>query len=319
MKVVVDQYIIGLDRAFPPEVEVLCLPPEAITAAAVKDADALFVRTRTHCNAELLNGSKVRFIATATIGYDHIDRNYCLQHNIYWTSAPGCNAQAVCDYIEDALRTIESWHSPSPHPVLGIIGVGHVGSKVNEMAQRKGYSTILSDPPLGLNEDVTKADIITIHTPLTTIGPHPTSRMIDNHFLSQLKPGTVIINAARGGIVDEEALAHHLAHGHLGGAIIDTWTDEPNISPSLTRLLNTNKPILATYHIAGYSLEGKINASNQCLEAFSRFFGLKVWLIENKTVSLQSDSAPGWVARVSAQLCARPNEFESLRKNYPLR
>jgi len=320
LKVLIDKYVPYVAEALAPIAEVVCLEPEAITPERVRDADALIIRTRTRCDAALLAGSRVRFIATATIGYDHIDTTYCDQHHIHWTNCPGCNSQAVCDYLEEALTSLLTPPSsnnpllPSTFyllPTIGIVGVGHVGTKVAAMASRLGYQVLLNDPPKGigvsLDEIARQCDIITFHTPLDAATYHLCSAT----FLQKCKPHALIINAARGGIVDEQAL---LQSGHP--YVIDCWENEPHIDP---RVCLSKQALLCSYHIAGYSQEGKKNASEMCLTAFCNFFGLSTLKIEKKVVPLHADSAPGWLMRVSDQLKAHPEQFEQLRKNYILR
>lgn len=286
------------------------MKPEEIDASAVKNADVLVVRTRTKVNEALLRGSNVKLVCTATIGFDHIDTAYCESHGIRWMSCPGCNAQAVCDYIEEAL---DATHAQG---TIGIVGVGHVGSLVAKMAERRGLKVLLNDPPkkIGVSLDfiAQNCDIITFHTPLTKDEPYPTFHLCDEAFLSKCKPNALIINAARGGVVDEQAL---LRSGHP--FILDTWENEPHID---TEVLN--HALLASMHIAGYSIEGKKNASQACLDAISQEFCLPILKCENFLVPLQpisGDSAPGWLARVSEQLKAAPDNFEQLRKQYKLR
>ena len=217
-QVVIDKGIPFLEGVFPLEIEVLHLSPEDITPEAVRYADALFVRTRTRINKELLHGSNVRFVATATIGFDHIDQDYCREAGIHWVSCPGCNAQAVCDYVEEAIASFNS--SPSKERsgegfTVGIVGYGHVGKLVAQMAERKGYKVLLSDPPLGIGLPLEQlaplCDIITFHTPLTRGGEYPTFHLCDANILRLCKPGTLIINAARGGVIDEQALLSQLS------------------------------------------------------------------------------------------------------------
>ena len=332
-QVVIDKGIPFLEGVFPPEIEVLHLSPEDITPEAVRYADALFVRTRTRINKELLHGSNIRFVATATIGFDHIDQDYCREAGIHWVSCPGCNAQAVCDYVEEAIATYSaasdspqsgrpvggtpSYSSPCEHPILGIVGYGHVGKLVAQMAERRGYKVLLSDPPLGigmsLEELAPQCDVLTFHTPLTREGEYPTYHLCDANILRLCKPGTLIINAARGGVVDEQALIPFLSPHRLI-ACIDCWKGEPNLNRDLLQKVD-----LASFHIAGYSIQGKMNASEMCLRAFCEFFSLPILSINKKVVPLQGDSEPGWLKRISAQLKAAPEHFEQLRKNYPLR
>ena len=327
MKAVIDQYIPFLAEALQAQgVEVVALAPEAITHEAVADAEALFVRTRTRVDGALLEGTRVRFVATATIGTDHLDIPYLEQSGIAWASAPGCNAQAVCDYVEECLRLNDRLATERPlrcptatlsdRLTLGIVGCGHVGSKVKAMAERRGMRVLVSDPPKGLHiplaQLAAEADVITFHTPLTRAGAYLTYHLCDAEFLVHCRPGTLIINAARGGVVDEEALLH----SGLPCAI-DTWEGEPDINRALLR-----QAWLASYHIAGYSLEGKINASQQVLDAFCRFFQRKACIIDKKAVTLHArsgDSAPGWLQRITEELKAHPDGFERLRKAYVLR
>ena len=317
MLVVADKYIPFLKGILEPFARVLYLEPEQITSDTIRDADALLIRTRTRCNSALLQGSRVSFIATATIGFDHIDTTYCDAHNISWTNSPGCNAQGVCDYVEAAINAL----IPQPHNNLtvGIIGVGHVGTLVAQMARKKGMRLLLSDPPKNLNTPLSviaqESDIITFHTPLTTSGAYPTFHLCNQSFLSLCKPSALIINSARGGIVDENALLNVLSGNskHLQVAI-DTWENEPNINKQLLQNVN-----IGTYHIAGYTLQGKINATNQCLDALCRHFSLPSLQIPKKALPLQPDIENGWILQVDQQLRLAPDNFETLRETYKLR
>jgi len=320
LKVLIDKYIPFLQGVLNNVAQVEMLEPEEFTPQRVKDADALIIRTRTKCDATLLEGSQVRFIATATIGYDHIDTTYCEAHHIYWTNCPGCNAQAVGDYVEEALTSLLtppiSEHPLLPityhlSPTIGIVGVGHVGEKVVEMAKRRGWQVLLNDPPkgigVGLDEIARRCDVITFHTPLD----ESTYHVCDADLLAQCKPDALIINAARGGIVDEKAL---LKSGR--SYVIDCWEGEPNID---REVCCAEQARLVSYHIAGYSWEGKKRASEMCLDAFCRFFGLDALSIQKNFVPLHGFSGEGWLKRVSEELKAHPEEFEQLRKRYILR
>ena len=316
MLIIIDKGIPFLDGVFGSDIEVLHLAPEDITADVVREADALFVRTRTRIDKGLLAGSKVRFVATATIGFDHIDQDYCREAGIYWVSCPGCNAQAVCDYVEEAISSIKSEESAL---TIGIVGYGHVGKLVAQMAERNGYRVLLSDPPLGigmsLKELAPQCDVLTFHTPLTHEGKHATYHLCNADILPLCKHNALIINAARGGVVDEQALMDNLK-GENGKvqAVIDCWENEPQLNHELLKLVG-----LASFHIAGYSIQGKMNASEMCLRAFCEFFSLPILSINKKAVPLQGDSAPGWLKRISNQLKAAPEHFEQLRKQYKLR
>lgn len=315
MTVLIDKYIPFLGDVLAPYADVIRLAPEEFTPELVRDADALFVRTRTRCDEYLLGGSRVRFIATATIGFDHIDTVYCRAHDIYYVSCPGCNAQAVCDYIEEALRTLDYLHSGV---TLGIVGVGHVGQLVSKMAVSHGMDILLNDPPLGigigLDELACRSDVITFHTPLTMSGAYCTYHLCDDVLLRRMRAGALVINAARGGIVDETALLYS-SHPY----VIDCWENEPNIN---TSLLSSPSCQLASYHIAGYSMQGKLKASQMCLDAFCTYFCLPILKIQNNVVPLSAelgDTASGWLTRITSALRYAPQDFELLRKQYKLR
>lgn len=315
MRIVCDKHIPFFAEAVRlglPEADLCPLEPEQIDASAVRNANVLVVRTRTRVDGQLLNGSSVRLVCTATIGYDHIDTAYCEQHDIRWMACPGCNAQAVCDYIEEVLQNLPS--SFPPRYTLGIVGVGHVGSLVAQMAERKSNIAhiLLNDPPKGigisLDEIAAKCDIITFHTPLTHDGDYPTCHLCDEAFLRRCKPHAFIINAARGGVVDEQAL---LRSGHPYA--IDTWENEPDICRDVLQQAH-----LASMHIAGYSLQGKLNATQMCLDAITKTFGLPTVRIPQPAMPA-GDNRNGWLLRITEQLKAHPDRFEQLRKEYPLR
>ena len=315
MLIIIDKGIPFLDGVFGSDIEVLHLAPEDITADVVREADALFVRTRTRIDKDLLAGSKVRFVATATIGFDHIDQDYCREAGIHWVSCPGCNAQAVCDYIEEAISSIKSEESAL---TIGIVGYGHVGKLVARMAEHNGYRVLLSDPPLGigmsLKELAPQCDVLTFHTPLTHEGEHATYHLCNADILRICKPNVLIINASRGGVVDEKALIEHLILNPNTQTVVDCWENEPQLNHELLNLVD-----LASFHIAGYSIQGKMNASEMCLRAFCEFFSLPILSINKKVVPLQGDSELGWLKRISDQLKATPEHFEQLRKQYRLR
>jgi erythronate-4-phosphate dehydrogenase len=313
VKIVADiaiPYLAEAVRAGWPNVHICPMKPEEIDHEALLDADVLVVRTRTKVDAALLSGTKVRLVCTATIGYDHIDTTWCEQNGVRWSACPGCNAQAVCDYIEEVLNELSA--VSRQQSVIGIVGVGHVGALVAEMASCRGLQVLLNDPPKGigvsLDEIARNSDIITFHTPLDQTTYH----LCDANFLSKTRSETLIINAARGGVVDEKAL---LASGRE--FVLDTWEGEPDVNAEAVE-----KARLATMHIAGYSQEGKKRATEMCLEAISQEFDLPILSIDKKVVSLHADygdSAPGWLRRVSDQLKAQPDRFEQLRKQYKLR
>lgn len=317
MTIIVDvhiPFIVEAVRREWPDVDIYPMEPEQMDSSAVREAEVLIVRTRTKVNEALLSGSQVKMVCTATIGFDHIDTAYCESHGILWTACPGCNAQAVCDYIEEALNESTNDQSPMTHPIsIGIVGVGHVGSLVAKMAERRGMNVLLNDPPkhigVSIDEIVQNCDIITFHVPLDGT----TKYLCDAAFLAKCKPGALIINASRGGVVDESALVRS---GHP--YILDTWENEPNINSAVLQ-----HALLASMHIAGYSMEGKRNASQKCLDFIGDFYRLpKIDISEYRYTDKETkkgDSAPGWLSRISKSLKANPTAFESLRRSYPLR
>jgi len=321
LKVLIDKHIPFIKGILESYAEVTYLAEEEFSAARVANADALIIRTTIRCDASLLEGSRVRFIATATIGTDHIDMAYCRNHAIQVVSCPGCNAPAVCDYVEEALR---DWCTRG-HAVrtLGVVGVGHVGELVAAMAEKKGIEVLVNDAPKGLDlpleQLATRCDAITFHVPLTRDGEYPTYHMADAQFLRHCRPNTLIINAARGGVVCEQALLESgLPY------VVDCWENEPRINPDM---VTSESAFLVSYHIAGYSVNGKKKASEMCIDAFLSFFGIETCQNGKKYVPLQvelqntqyGDSKKGWLRRVSEQLKARPEDFTSLRKQYKLR
>lgn len=312
MRIVCDAYIPFLLEAVRkewPQVEIIPLKPEEINTSSIRNADILVVRTRTKVDAKLLSGSSVRLVCTATIGFDHIDTAYCEAQGIRWMACPGCNAQAVCDYIEEAIDEVQS----TKETTIGIVGVGHVGSLVAQMAERRGMKVLLNDPPKGigipLDEIAQKCDIITFHVPIDQTTYH----LCDEAFLAKCKPNALIINAARGGVVDEAALLHS---GHP--FILDTWENEPDIHQEVVK-----QALRASMHIAGYSVEGKRNATRMCLHEIAEMFGLpQIKIIgsqDHVTTTAQNKSNEPWLAAITHSLKAHPEQFETLRKNYPLR
>ena len=273
MKAVADDKIPFLRPALEQLVdEVVYLPGEDIGPADVQDADILLVRTRTRCDRRLLQGSRVRFIATATIGFDHLDPAYLQEAGITWTNCPGCNATSVAQYVRNSLLL---WARHTGHPIasftVGIVGVGHVGRAVHEALKPWGCRVLLNDPPraaqegpagfVPLDEVARRCDVICLHTPLTNTGPHPTHHLVDDCFLHALQRRPLLLNAGRGEVVDNAALEQALDEGRIAQAVVDTWEGEPNLRRSLLR-----KVFIGTPHIAGYSADGKANASRMTLD-----------------------------------------------------
>lgn len=321
MKVIVDNKIPYIKEAINRIAdEVVFLPGADFTKEAVKDADALIVRTRTRCNRELLEGTQVKFIATATIGYDHIDTEYCREAGITWTNCPGCNAGSVEQYVRSVLGLLQRKKGLDlKNATIGIVGVGHVGSRVARTAKLLGMRVLLNDPPradkgesgfVDLATIARECDVITFHTPLIQEGIYRTYHLVDKDFLFSLKRAPYLINSSRGEVVDTASLLASLAAGKVKDVVIDTWENEPRISRDLLEAA-----FLATPHIAGYSADGKANATRMSLEALCRFFGMEV---EFEIIPPEgpSDYDP---TRDSEWLKADPEKFEWFRGNYPIR
>ena len=278
LKIVADDKIPFLKGVLDSHVDIAYLPGAKIMAEDVKDADAIFTRTRTKCNKSLLCDSRVKLIATATIGYDHIDTDYCDAAGIRWVNAPGCNSGSVQQYITAAITTLV-WQRNLRFSelTLGIIGVGHVGSKVAQVARALGMRVLLNDPPradregpeafTSLDRLLQESDIVTIHTPLTKEAPYPTFHLASGDFFDRMKNGAVFINSSRGPVTDSKALKQ--AANMLSGYILDVWEGEPYPYASLLA-----EAFIGTPHIAGYSSDGKANGTIACIRAFSSFFGL---------------------------------------------
>ena len=304
MKFIADKAIPYVKEAFSSLGEVHLLSAKEITSATLQDATGLLVRTATKITPSLLNRSTVKFIGTATIGTDHIDLPYIADRHIQFSSAPGCNAVAVAEYILTALFCLEQKTGVSVrNRTLGIIGAGNTGSALKMKAEAIGVKCLLNDPPLAekssdsqfshLDEIARKADIISIHVPLTHSGKYPTFHLIDEPILHQLKPGTIIINTSRGETVDSQALKSN--RERLGPIILDVWENEPHIDPELL-----HKVDIATPHIAGYSLEGKIRATKMIYRAACDFFGMKpTW---NSEDVLATDAIPDLTLQSNGQI-----------------
>ena len=328
MKIIVEAnipYIHGLLERFG---EVDYLPAAAITAEAVSDADALFVRTRTRCDRSLLEGSRVKFIATATIGTDHIDLDYCRRQAIEVANAPGCNAPAVAQYVHSV---IGHRFAGVKGLTLGVVGVGHVGSIVARWGERFGMRVLRCDPPrmrreggdfVGLDTVAREANIITFHTPLTRDGADATWHLADAAWLGSLGRCRLLINSSRGGVVDNAALLSVLRSHRLDAAAIDCWEDEPSISRPLL-----GSVFVGTPHIAGYSAEGKQRATAMALEAFERHYGVTVDgkpqveapLLGADVADIADVAASYDPLADTARLKADPTAFERLRNEYDLR
>jgi erythronate-4-phosphate dehydrogenase len=282
MRIVADPNIPFIQEAFGPLGEVRLVPGREITAGAVRDADALLVRSVTPVNAALLNGSPVKFVATATIGTDHIDQTYLSAMGIGFASAQGSNANSVAEYVVAAMLEMARRRKfRLRDKTLGVIGVGHVGSRVVRNAEALGVRVLANDPPrargkkgslfVPLERLLAEADIITLHVPLTREGADTTFHLFDKDRLGLLKNRQpILINTSRGEVVDNPALLKAIDGEWLGGVVLDVWENEPKISPELLEVVD-----LATPHIAGYSFDGKANGTQMIYTALCDFSGIK--------------------------------------------
>ena len=275
MKIVADIDVPFLKGVLEPYGEVLYKKGAEITNEDVKDADALILRTRTKCDAALLDGSSVRLIATATIGTDHVDFDYCNSHGIVVQNAAGCNAGGVMQYVFSALYGVAARKSIKiDGGTIGIIGVGNVGRKVENMAKHLGFNVLRYDPPRAQAEGpegfcsleylLENSHVVTMHVPLTEL----TRNKANEAFFALMQPGSIFINAARGEIVDEAALK--LAMPKLGATVIDTWNNEPKVDVELVDMVD-----IATPHIAGYSYQGKQMGTAMAVRAVAHHFGIE--------------------------------------------
>lgn len=321
------------------------LPGGKITRSDVMHADAIITRTRTRCDRSLLEGTGVKFIASATIGHDHIDAGYCLEAGIEWTNAPGCNSSSVRQYMVSTLLYLAGLRGLNLSGlILGVVGVGNVGAKVAHAAKVLGMNVLLNDPPrarsegnegfVPLKELLENADVVTLHVPLNNGGEDNTSRMVDARFIDQMKQGAILINTSRGGVVSEEELIRGIKGSKISDTVLDVFRNEPEVDMELLNLLT-----LATPHIAGYSLDGKANGTGMAVRAVSRFFnlGMDTWEPEHitppeQTLLLGEAASTGWmdlltdiyrktydVSQDDKRLRDNPGAFESLRGDYPLR
>ena len=275
IKIVVDDAIPFISGVFEPYADVVYKVGREISREDLLDAQALVIRTRTKCDAALLDGTKVKFIATATIGTDHIDHDYCDKAGIVVRNAAGCNAGGVMNYVFSALYGVASRKAIRlDRTKLGIVGVGNVGSRVDRVAGYLGFKVLKNDPPRMAAEGpdgfcpldylLQNSQVVTMHVPLDKT----TFRMCDDAFFDKMKPGAIFINASRGEVVDDEALKRAIPK--LGPVIIDTWNNEPDIDRELMNMVD-----IATPHIAGYSYQGKQNGTAASVRALARFFGFE--------------------------------------------
>ncbi|MFC1467465.1 4-phosphoerythronate dehydrogenase [Verrucomicrobiota bacterium] len=292
MKFVIAETVLLGREAFETLGDVVVVPDREISPLHVHDADALIVRSKTHIGKELLQGSSVKFVGTATAGYDHLDLDYFYDNEIAWCASPGCNANSVSEYVFTALLELHQRHGIElAGKTIGVIGVGEVGSRVVKKADELGMRILLNDPPVEelmktpdyepkvdparyggfrpLEEVLKQSDIITLHVPLEREKPWPTFEMANYRFFSQMKPGAIFVNAARGKAVENDSLISAADSGLIDHTVLDVWNPEPSYPLDLL-----NHADIASPHIAGYSFEGSLNGTIACYEALCRFFEL---------------------------------------------
>ena len=351
MKIIADENIPCVQQAFASLGEVSLLPGRGLQAAQVRDADILLVRSVTRVDAALLEGSSVRFVGSATIGFDHVDRDYLQQQGIGFATAPGSNATSAAEYVVSALMVLsEQQGFELAGKTVGIIGCGNVGSRVRRKLSALGMQCRVNDPPLQTGgghddfvslDEVLQADIVTVHVPLTRDSRHPTFHLVNETFLERLKPGAIFINTSRGAVADNRALAALLASRDDLSVVLDVWEGEPAISASLLQQVD-----LGTPHIAGYSYDGKLRGTEMIYRAACEYFAQSVcWHAADElprvaSIDLRSRGAGNTLAVATAIVLAaydvrqddarlrstlslsaaeRASAFDRLRKEYPVR
>ncbi|EJM90871.1 phosphoglycerate dehydrogenase-like oxidoreductase [Pseudomonas sp. GM74] len=351
MLIVADENIPLLDAFFGGFGEIRRVPGRAIDRATVEQADVLLVRSVTNVNRALLEGSKVRFVGTCTIGTDHLDLNYFQQAGITWSSAPGCNARGVVDYVLGSLLTLAEIEGVDlTRRTYGVVGAGEVGGRLVKVLQGLGWKVQVCDPPrqaaeggdyVSLEQIIDECDVISLHTPLTKQGQQSTWHLFDEKRLNQLRSGTWLINASRGPVVNNAALRDVLLEREDLQAVLDVWEGEPEVDVALAELC-----VLATPHIAGYSLDGKQRGTAQIYQAYCDFLGQPARLslgdllpapwLSHVTLNAQSD--PAWALAMLCRGVYDPRRddadfrrslvgsvgeqraaFDVLRKQYPSR
>jgi erythronate-4-phosphate dehydrogenase len=338
MKFVIDKAIPFVEGVFEPFAEVIYKEGPDIVREDLLDADALVIRTRTRCDAALLEGTSVKIIATATVSMDNIDLAWCKDHGIFVRNASGCNAGGVTNYVFSALYGTAARKSiPLSGATLGIIGLGSAGSRVEEMGLALGFKTLRYDPWRAAKEGPSEfcdldtvlagADVVTLHIPVNDT----TRGMADAAFFARMKPGAFFINTAQGELVVEEDLIRAIPR--LGPVALDTWCHEPDINRTLLDLVD-----IATPHIAGYTLQGKQIGTSLAIRAVARFFGLSglydffptTEIIEYQAVHIDAhDKTQGQIASViqynypiftdDFMFRMAPDRFSEMRANYSYR
>jgi len=352
MKIIADENIPFVKDCFASIGEVEAVPGREMTPGIVSDADVLLVRSVTPVDSDLLAESGVRFVGSATIGFDHIDIDFLRERNIGFASAPGSNANSTAEYVVAVLLSVAKAHQIQLEGrSLGIVGVGNVGSRVERKAKGLGMKVLLNDPPLQRKrgdvkylplEELFECDFITLHTPLTFEGKDKTFHLADERFFKSLKKRCIFLNTSRGGVVDTVALKAAIKSGKLEAGVLDVWEDEPNIDTELLEMVDIGTP-----HIAGYSLDGKVAGMIMIYKAACKYFGLEAKfgmesflpapavpeLKINPRVAVEQDVLRGAVEKIydirkddsnlrwilDRLAGKRGKFFDDLRKNYPVR
>ena len=282
MRIVIDEKIPYIRGLFESHADVTYLPADKFSQATIKDATVLIIRSRTICNESILNGSSVRFIATCTIGHDHIDTEWCDANGIGWTNAPGCNSSSVMQYVISSILHLTLLKGRSPVGMtLGIVGAGHIGKKVAAKADALGLKVLINDPPreriegksgfVTLDHLLENSDIVTMHVPITYQGEDKTYHLADESFFRRMKSGSFFINSSRGEVTENEAIKKYIKSGKLSGTALDVWEFEPFVDKELLSLTDVSTP-----HIAGYSIEGRANASYEAAKKVAEFIGISL-------------------------------------------
>jgi erythronate-4-phosphate dehydrogenase len=305
MLIVADENIPLLDAFFQGFGEIRRVPGRSIDRATVEQADVLLVRSVTNVNRALLEGSKVRFVGTCTIGTDHLDLDYFNRAGIQWSSAPGCNARGVVDYVLGSLQTLAEIEGADLNQrTYGVVGAGEVGGRLVKVLKGLGWNVLVCDPPRQIAEDgdyvsleqiIEQCDVISLHTPLTKSGNGSTWHLLDRERLNRFKPGAWLINASRGPVVDNAALRDVLLEREDLQAVLDVWEGEPEVDVDLADLC-----VLATPHIAGYSLDGKQRGTAQIYQAFCAHLG------QEPAIELSDLLPPPWLAEVHLNASTDP-------------
>jgi len=280
VKIIADANIPFVKECFSSIGEVETVVGRELRPEQAKDADCLLVRSVTKVNEKLLAGSKIKFVATATIGTEHIDQHYLNSRSIGFAAAPGSNSNSVADYVVAAMLNVGRKHNITLEgKSIGIVGVGNVGSKAEKKCSALGMKVVCNDPPLARQtrdekyrpiDEIFDCDFVTLHTPLTFEGIDKTFHLANEKFFKSLKAGCVFLNTSRGGVHDTDAIKAAIESGRLKAAVLDVWENEPNIDNELLRMVDISTP-----HIAGYSLDGKVGGMIMIYQAACKFFGIQ--------------------------------------------